>query len=119
MKGIRFNSDFESVLSPLEAAILDVLWPDKKMKVRHIYERLRPEMDVALSSVAVILDRLHKKGVVDRDTETGRGGVRYIYFPLKNRMQFELSVIETAVDSLIEKFGSNAVTYFNERFKKN
>ncbi len=118
MKGIKFNSDFNSVLSPLENDVLKVLWPDRRMKVRHIYDRLRPSRNVALSSVAVILDRLHQKGVVEREIETGRGGVRYIYFPLKDRAQFEKSVIDTTVNSLIDKFGSTAVAYFNERFSE-
>lgn len=116
MKGIKFNTDFESVLSPLEQDVLKVLWPDSRMKVRHIYEKLRPERKVALSSVAVILDRLFSKGVVDRKVETGRGGIRYVYFPLHDRKQFERSVIESTVNGLIGKFGSSAVSYFSERF---
>lgn len=116
MKAIKFNSDFESVLSPLERDVLKVLWPDRKMKVRHIFEQLKPGRKVALCSVAVILDRLHQKGIVDRNAETGRGGVRYVYFPVKDKKQFEASVIEDAVNSLIDRFGHSAVTYFNERF---
>ncbi|MBI2133851.1 BlaI/MecI/CopY family transcriptional regulator [Candidatus Woesearchaeota archaeon] len=116
MKGIKFNTDFESVLSPLERDVLQLLWPDRRMKVRHIYEKLRPRRDVALSSVAVILDRLFEKGVVDREIETGRGGIRYVYYPLHDRKQFERSLIETTVNSLIDRFGTTAVSYFNSRF---
>ncbi|MBI2574274.1 BlaI/MecI/CopY family transcriptional regulator [Candidatus Woesearchaeota archaeon] len=116
MKGIKFNTDFESVLSPLEQDVLKVLWPGREMKVRGIYEQLKPERKVALSSVAVILDRLFSKGVVDRRIETGRGGIRYVYFPLHDRKQFERSLIESTVDGLIDKFGSSAVSYFSERF---
>ncbi len=116
MKGIKFNTDFESLLSPLENDVLQVLWPDRKMKVRHIYEKLKPRRQVALSSVAVILDRLHQKGIVGRDIETGRGGVRYVYFPKHDKKQFERSVVETTVNSLIDQYGSTAVSYFNSRF---
>ena len=119
MKEIKFDTDFDSVLSPLESDVLSLLWPNRKLKVRNIYESLKPTRKVALSSVAVILDRLYQKGIVDRQIETGRGGVRYIYFPLKDRRQFENSVIETTVNSLIQKYGEAAVSYFNDRFKKN
>ncbi len=108
----------ESVLSPLESDVLHILWPGKEMKVRQIYEKIRPKKKIALSSVAVILDRLFDKGVVDRKMETGRGGTRYTYFPKKNKAEFEKSVCESAVNRLIEKFGSNAVSYFNERFNR-
>ena len=118
MKGIKFNTDFESVLSPLEQDVLKVLWPDRMLKVRNIYEKLRPGRKVALSSVAVILDRLFQKGIVDRKIETGRGGVRYLYFPLHDRKQFERSLIDATVNGLINKFGITAVSYFNERFRR-
>ncbi len=118
MKKIKLRGNFESLLSPLEADVLGIIWPDKSMKVREIYSILKKDRKVALSSVAVILDRLHEKSVVDRKIETGRGGVRYIYFPLQNKKEFEKTVIEKTVDSLIDKFGSTAVSYFNERFKK-
>lgn len=110
-------TDFESMLSPLERSVLDVLWPDKKMRVREIHARLKSK--VALSSVAVILDRLHEKGIVSRDIETARGGARYIYQPSKSKKEFEKSIVEGAVNKLIETFGATAVSYFNDRFKEN
>ncbi len=109
---------FDSMLSPLEQDILHVIWPDRKMRVRAIYEQLKGKRKLALSSVAVLLDRLHERGIVSRQMETGRGGIRYIYCPTSNRRGFEKSVVETAVNKLIEKFGSTAVSYFNERFAR-
>ena len=93
MKKINGNSGFD-VLSPLESDVLGQLWPDKSLKVREIYRILRKGRKVALTSVAVILDRLFEKGVVGRRIETARGGLRYVYFPKKDRKQFEESVVE-------------------------
>ena len=112
-------TEFGAILSPLEQDILKVIWPDKKMRVRAIYEKLKGKRQLALSSVAVLLDRLHCRSIVGRDVETGRGGVRYVYFPLQDKNGFEKSVVETAVNKLIQKFGSTAVSYFNERFARN
>ncbi len=109
---------FDEMLSPLEQDILKVIWPGKKMRVREIYDTLKGKRKLALSSVAVLLDRLHEKGIVARDVETGRGGVRYIYYPTANRQQFEKSVVEGAVNKLIQNFGSTAVSYFHERFAR-
>lgn len=105
-------------LSPLEDGVLEILWPERKMKVREIFDILKKKRKVALTSVAVILDRLHKKGLVDRTVAQGRGGPRYTYFPTKNKEEFEQSIIASTVDALISQFGSTAVTYFNERFKR-
>ncbi|MBI2672886.1 BlaI/MecI/CopY family transcriptional regulator [Candidatus Woesearchaeota archaeon] len=116
----RLNvKNFNSILSPLEEDLLQLLWPDKSMKVKELYDILKKQKKkAALSSVAVILDRLYQKKVVDRKIETAPGGVRYIYYPKKNQKQFEASVVENAVNTLINKFGSTAVNYFNERFSK-
>lgn len=112
------KTDFGSLLSKLESDVLNILWPDKKMKVREIYDRLKHQRTVALSSVAVILDRLYEKGIVKRNVEKARGGLRYIYYPKQNKDQFEKSIVEDVVNRLVERFGSTAVNYFNERFKK-
>lgn len=109
-------AEFDSLLSPLENEVLKVLWPDKKMRVREIHTKLNGKK-VALSSVAVILDRLHDKGIVARKIETARGGVRYVYYPTQDKSAFEKSVVEKTVNKLIETFGTNAVSYFNERFR--
>ncbi len=109
----------KEVLSPLEDEILKVIWPDKSLKVREIYEFLkRNKKKVALSSVAVLLDRLHQRKIVGRKVETGRGGIRYTYFPLKDKRGFDRTIIEKVVENLIKKFGDNALSYFDERFSK-
>ncbi|MEK6973792.1 MAG: BlaI/MecI/CopY family transcriptional regulator [Nanoarchaeota archaeon] len=105
-------------LSPLKQDVLKIIWPDKKLRVRQIYKILSRKRKVALSSIAVILDRLYEKNIVDRSPETARGGTRYVYFPKKNKEEFEKSIIETTVNKLIEKFGRTAVSYFDERFSK-
>ena len=110
-------ADFDSLLSPLESNVLKVLWPNKHLRVKEIHTHLKKK-HVALSSVAVICDRLHDKGLLKRDVETSeKDCVRYVYFPSQNKANFEKSVIDKAVNNLIDAFGSTAVAYFNERFK--
>ncbi len=111
-------AEFDSLLSPLENDVLKLLWPDKKLKVRQLYEKLKNKRKVALSSIAVILDRLHARGIVERSIETGRGGIRYIYSPKNDKQGFEKSIVETTVDKLIDNFGDTAVAYFEKRFAK-
>lgn len=109
---------FDKILSPLENDILKTIWPDKSLRVRQIYEKLKTRRKLALSSVAVLLDRLHEKSIVERKIETARGGVRYIYSPKKDKKNFEKSIVEKTVNKLIYNYGNTAVAYFNERFSK-
>lgn len=119
MKEVKvLTNDYETILSPLENDVLNVLWPDKSLRVREIYEKLKGKRKVALTSVAVILDRLHERSIVERKIETARGGLRYLYTPKQSKQEFEAKIIETAVNNLINSFGGTAVSYFNERFSK-
>ena len=116
---IRFNkSGLKSVLSPLEYDTLRVLWRLKEARVREIHKKLKKEKKVALTSVAVILDRLYQKGVVARKVEKGRGGGHYIYSAKTSREEFEKSIVENTVTKLIDTFGPVAVNYFHKRFSK-
>jgi len=79
---------------------------------------LKNRRKVALTSVAVILDRLYKKKFVARNSEVGLGGYHYVYSVRVTKIDFENSVIKKTVDTLVESFGNVAVSYFHERFAK-
>lgn len=108
----------ESLLGPLEADILKILWAKDEARVREVYNLLKNKRKVALTSVAVTLDRLYEKKLVKRDVESGKGGTHYIYSTRTSKGDFESSVIENTVNKLIDNFGNVAVNYFNERFSK-
>ena len=105
-------------VGPLEKAILEVLWKKKHAKVREIYDILKNNNKIAHTSVAVLLDRLHEQKLVTREVESCRGGYRYIYCPVSKKEDFQKQMLSKAVDSLIERFGNTAVSYFDERFGK-
>ncbi len=115
---IDLRKDNIGVLSPLQADILKALWKSNQSTVRKLYNTINSKKKIALTSVAVDLDRLHKKGLVERESENGLGGPHYIYSFSKSKTEFEKSVVDSTVNRLIEKFGSVAVSYFNERFSK-
>lgn len=117
MKKLKIISkELKDQLSPLEARTLEILLPDHHMRVREIYNKLDPKPS-AQTSVAVILDRLYKKGLVDRTIESCRGGFRYTYYPITDLETYQKKTIASAVDKLIQRYGTVAMTYFNERFK--
>ncbi|MBI2583365.1 MAG: BlaI/MecI/CopY family transcriptional regulator [Candidatus Aenigmarchaeota archaeon] len=114
---IRIGRDIHT-LSPLEHDVIRVLWRyDGGIRVRHVHAKLRMKK-IALTSVAVILDRLHKKRLVGREIAQGRGGSHYIYSPLLSQRDFELSVMDAVVERLLDRFGHTAVSYFNGRFSR-
>ncbi|MBI2664658.1 BlaI/MecI/CopY family transcriptional regulator [Candidatus Woesearchaeota archaeon] len=109
MKGVAEVADS---LSPLESRIIMALKPGKKYRAKDIYMIVRGR--ASKSSVSVIMDRLFRKGLVKREVETARGGIRFVYALEKDREMFERNAVEKVVDSLVDKFGSKAIVYFNE-----
>lgn len=105
-------------LSPLEAKILETLWETGECKVRDIYAKIRKSHPCAQTSVAVTLDRLYERKLVDRTITTGRGGLAYIYRTRQSREQFHRSLVQQAVDRLVERFGDSAINYFDEKYRK-
>lgn len=107
-----------TLLSPLETDTLLLLWRLDKARVKEIHRILKGRKKVALTSVAVTLDRLHQKGIVSRTVEKGRGGGHYIYYPRSTRHEFEESIVNHTVNRLMNNFGPVAANYFHKRFSK-
>jgi len=56
----------ESQLTELQLAILEVLWEEDEASVQTIHARLAGERGLALSTVATVVARLEKKGILSR-----------------------------------------------------
>jgi len=108
----------ETILSTLESDIMNILWNRNPLKVKELHGLLKKKHKVAQTSIAVTMDRLYEKKIVDRKIESGRGGLHYLYYPSKTKQEFEKTVVDQTVNKLIEAFGPTAVSYFDERFKK-
>ncbi len=62
-------------LAPLELECMNTLWPLGEATVREIRDRLAPRRARAYTTIMTIMDRLARKGVVER-RKTGRA---YVY----------------------------------------
>ena len=72
-----------SQLTPLDLAIMKVLWEGGPATVQVVRERLAGERDLAYNSVQTMLNVLHKKGKVRRL----RQGRAFEYAPVVSRLQ--------------------------------
>jgi predicted transcriptional regulator len=118
VKKIRMEKrGLETVLSALEANIMHSLWKKNPLRVKELHKELGRRHHVALTTIAVTMDRLYERKIVERRIEAGRGGLHYLYYPSRAKEEFERSLIDQTVNKLIEVFGKTAVSYFDERFK--
>jgi predicted transcriptional regulator len=54
------------MLTPLELAIMKAVWKRSPITVRSVQESIRPERNLAYTTVMTIMDRLYHKGVLNR-----------------------------------------------------
>src|SRR5260370_1563599 len=77
-------------LGKLQLAIMRVLWRRGEAAVTEVHEDLEAERDLAPTTVATMLAKLERKGVVAHRTE----GRRFIYQPLVNEEQVRRSMVD-------------------------
>lgn len=83
-------------LAPLELDCMNTLWPMGEGTVREIRDRLAERRARAYTTIMTIMDRLARKGVVERQ----KSGRKYVYRP-------KLSVEEArahALEQVLENF---------------
>jgi predicted transcriptional regulator len=76
-------------LGDLQLAIMRVLWSHGEATVADVHEALEPERGLALTTIATMLVKMEKKGVVDHRAE----GRRFIYRPLISEGQVRRSMV--------------------------
>jgi predicted transcriptional regulator len=82
-------------LAPLELDCLNMLWPMGEGTVREIRDALAPRRPRAYTTIMTIMDRLARKGIVDR-RKTGRA---YIYKPNLTAEDARAHALAQVIDS--------------------
>jgi predicted transcriptional regulator len=76
-------------LGDLQLAIMRVLWSHGEATVADVHEALEPERGLALTTIATMLAKMEKKGVVEHRAE----GRRFIYRPTVSEGQVRRSMV--------------------------
>lgn len=85
-------------LSELQLAVMRVLWQKSKAAVAEVHEALEPERGLALTTVATVLTRLEKAGLVAHRA----AGRHYLYRPLVSEEEVRRSMVSALADRLFE-----------------
>jgi len=87
-------------LGHLESKVMDILWTRGECSVRDVVDRLaRP---LAYTTVMTTLDRLFKKGMLDRRKEDRA----FFYLANLSRNEWELRRADTLISCLVDSAGS-------------
>ncbi len=83
-------------LGDLQLAIMRILWSRGEASVADVHEALEPERGLALTTIATMLAKMEKKGVVDHRAE----GRRFIYHPTVSEGQVRRSMVTDLTSQL-------------------
>ena len=85
-------------LTDLQLALIEVLWEKGEATVAEVQEALLEDRGLAMTTVATLLSRLEKRGVVEHRTE----GRQYVYRPLVSRDTVCDSMVSALTDRLFQ-----------------
>jgi predicted transcriptional regulator len=97
-------------LHELEALVMEEVWRLESATVREVMEALNEgaSKSRAYTTVMTIMDRLHRKGLLDRRSERNT----YIYTPRLSRDEYADARAQSEVDELVKEWGDVALVHF-------
>lgn len=97
-------------LDELQLKIMKVLWDKGEASAYQIQEALKEERDFAVTTISTVLQRLHKKDIVDFHKESRQ----YIYKALISEKETQASMTSSLVDQLFDGKSSVLVNHLLE-----
>ncbi len=94
---MRTFNQSAKVLGVLEEKVMEALWKRSPLTVRKVCKLLRGEHEPAYTTVMTTLDRLFKKGLLQRHKD----GIAFMYEPAMTKDDYRRRVLEGTISSLI------------------
>ena len=85
-------------LGDLQLAIMRVLWARGEATVAEVHRTLEAERGLALTTIATMLSKMEKKGVVHHRTE----GRQFVYVPTVSQDEVRSSMVAEFTERLFE-----------------
>lgn len=97
-------------LSPLEQDVMVVVWDLKKCNVRDVVNKFGKTKILAYTTVATLLDRLCKKGMVNKRIE----GKTFVFSPKSSSEEYSKKIAKSFFNTFFDSFGESAIVSFAE-----
>ncbi|HIH21696.1 MAG TPA: BlaI/MecI/CopY family transcriptional regulator [Candidatus Diapherotrites archaeon] len=113
---INFEKEgLNSLVGGLEADILSCLWQGaEKKNCRQVYNSVKRKNRIAYTTISVTLDRMHARGLVERDIEKGKGGLKYNYYAGLSKEELANKLSKKFVGFLKRTFGEASIAYLKK-----
>lgn len=102
------ESGLRRLLGDLQADIMEVAWREGEVRIRQVWEQIKPERDVTFNTVMTVMNRLASQGLLLR-TGLSRG---YRYHPRLPREAFIREITGRIASGLLSDFGEATLVHF-------
>lgn len=93
---------------------MNIVWELDECSVKEVMERVNRRKQLAYTTVATILQRLHDKGLV---TRKGQGNI-FMYSSKLSKKSYSKNLAQSFLNKFFSSFGDVAVTSFAESIDK-
>ena len=94
----------------LEARIMELMWAaDGPRTVREVHTELAAERTIAYTTVMTVMDKLHRKGWLDREPE----GRAYVYRPWQSKERYTADLMNEALAASSDR-GATLVAFLEQ-----
>ncbi len=100
-------------LGDLQLAIMRVLWSRAEASVSQVHQSLLAERGLATTTIATMLVKMEKKGVVTHRLD----GRRYIYLPTASEDEVRRTMVDEITERLFEGSAVALVSHLLEQYE--
>lgn len=93
---------------------MDVVWSLGKCTIREVVDETNKSKKLAYTTIATILDRLHEKGLLTKDTSA----FTVVFIPKQTKEEFIQKMARTLLNKFFGSFGDAAIASFAHSIDK-
>lgn len=101
-------------ISELEQEVMNIVWELDKCSVRDVLEKINKNKQLAYTTIATILQRLHEKELVSRRDQ----GISFIYSPKLSKESYSKNLAQSFISKFFNSFGDVGLVSFAESIDK-
>jgi predicted transcriptional regulator len=101
-------------LSTLEQEVMNIVWELKACSVRDVLQKVNRSKELAYTTVATVLQRLYKKGLLTRNH---KNFIIY-YTPKLSKKDYGKNLVQSFINKFFSSFGNEAISSFAESIER-
>ncbi len=104
----------KKALGELEAEVMECLWRLSSASVQEVCDTLNQTREIAYTTVMTTMDRLYKKGYLERI----KVGKAYVYTPAYSREKFQEALAKEVLGGVLDSFAEPVISTFVDMITK-